>query len=639
MTKVLLVCDFYEEKKIPNEVFTVKKNITLFPISNIPLIEYILEHLYKNNFLDVILVGTTSENIFEYLKRTKYYRIMRIDCFPNEYNSFGDILRDIDERDLRYENLLVYYANTFVNYDLNLLYKKHLENQKKDKKLICTTILMESKPTNINHFYVCNDKDVLYSSEHNKKGNLSVDIWSLVEKHENVYFISHLSKSRVFLITNEMFSLFSEYFDCKTLEDVINELYLLNPYDYKIHYIKNEDMPILSETTKNQAKNNIPIDKLSLQTYSFTSKIISSFNQSFSSFRRSNSKNQPQNIFSNEVFTAKQSKIVTQNAEKQTYISAYESYATAHESYASSHQSFVSTRQTIESPTSEENFLNFTTPYSKSIKSIQDYFEINDDFKKLRKSPKLFEKFINIKEKEYITKGNNYVAEGVSFKGSLDQSILGHSEISQKSSVISSNVCNGCRISANLQNCILWDDVDVKKNLKECLVISNNEDGIIYLNNLDEEDESETNSEDSSENTFFNDTIDYLTNCFEEMDNCDIDIEDVLKNVNLLRISWNASNLDLVEAFGVFLCRTYAEDSSENTIIKTSCFFPIINGLTDEPNAQDLLLTSLIEHFDVGDIQKKKEFLIRYWFLFLEGGIITKSVLKKYKNLMKMNRI
>ena len=126
---------------------------------------------------------------------------------------------------------------------------------------------------------------------------------------------------------------------------------------------------------------------------------------------------------------------------------------------------------------------------------------------------------------------------------------------------------------------------------------------------------------------------------YEKMDECEIDIDEIFRQVNLLRISWNASNLDLVEAFGMFLCETYNPDDFDSSIIKTACFFPIIHGLTDDTNAQDLLLTSLNAHLKEDNSVRKKEFVIRYGFIFLEDGLITRSVIKKYRHLMKKNRI
>lgn len=569
--KVLLVCDFYEPKKIPNEVFSVKKNITLFPISNVPLIEYIMEHFYSNNFLEVILVGSSLNSIYDYIKRTKYFRMMRINCLSNNFNSFGDIMRDIDEKDWRIDNLLIYYANTFVNFDLNYCFRKHLEFKKKEKNVILTTILLDAKPCKTNNVYACSGSEIIYYDEQTKKGNVEIDYWPLLEKYKKIDFFTCLSKSRVFIVSNEIFSIFTEYFDCKSIEDLIQSLFLLNAYNYKMFCITTNEIPLVEKKT--YVKSILNIEQINLQSLSFTSKIITK-------------------VTEESKIEEKESKLVN---------------------------------------------LGFT--YGKCITSIQDYFEINNDFRQLRESPFSFENCIDFVEKEYQSIGNNYIIEGMRVYGAIDHSVLGNSKIRKNSSIRSSNICNGCVVEADIQNCILWDDVYVEKNLKECLVISNDENGIIYLDELEDEEESLSKSDEESEYTFFTDVVNYLNLMYEKMDEEEIDVDEVLRQVNLLRISWNASYLDLVEAFGVFLAETYNPDDFETSIIKTSCLFPIIHGLTDDPNAQDLLLTSISEHLKEYDPKRRKEIVIRYGFILLEDGLITRSVIKKYRHLMKKNHI
>ncbi|KRH92231.1 Translation initiation factor 2B, epsilon subunit (eIF-2Bepsilon/GCD6), partial [Pseudoloma neurophilia] len=268
MIKVLLVCDFYEPKQIPNEVFSVKKNITLFPISNIPLIEYIMEHLFKNGFKDVILAGPSYLSILEYLKRTKYYRNMRIESFTNEYQSLGDIMRDIDERDTRINDLLIYYANTFVNFDLKEFYKQHINFKKEDKKVICTTVLLNESPEITNNLYGCDGKNIIYFEQKNRKGDFDIDVRDLNDKYPNLNFLSDKTKPRIFIVSSEIFSLFTEYFDCKTLEGIISSLLLLNAYNYKICQIDISELPLF--VNKIKKKKTFDLNHVGLGALSFT---------------------------------------------------------------------------------------------------------------------------------------------------------------------------------------------------------------------------------------------------------------------------------------------------------------------------------------------------------------------------------
>ncbi|KRH92317.1 Translation initiation factor eif-2b epsilon subunit, partial [Pseudoloma neurophilia] len=297
-----------------------------------------------------------------------------------------------------------------------------------------------------------------------------------------------------------------------------------------------------------------------------------------------------------------------------------------------------SSKQSLKQPKeidSKSPLIDLNETYGKTISSIQDYFDINQYFKYFRVNSKKSEDFINFSEREYRKFGSNYISTQMNTNLQIESSIFGNSEIGKNYYVKSSNILNGCKIQGNLQNCIIWEDVFVKKNLKECLVISNDENGIIYLDKCDEDDLSDSKSDESDQETFFNNLIDYLQSVYDKMDEKETDMDDVLRQVSLLRISWNASNLDLIEAFGMFLCKTYNPNDLDNIIIKTSCFFPIIHGLTDDPNSQDLLMTSLNDHLKEEDIERKKKFVIRYGFIFLEDGLISRAVIKKYRNLMK----
>lgn len=577
MIKVLLVCDFYETKNIPDSVFTVKKNVTLFPISNIPLIEYILELLFKNNFTEIVLAGSSVSIVFEYLRRTKYSKLLSINCLSNSHTSLGDILREIDEKDWRVDNLLVYYANTFVNYDLRFMLDEHFKSKKSNKNVILTTILFEEKTRKMNNLYALCGSEIVYYEEQSKKGNVKADVWNLIERYGTVDFASNLSKSRVFVISSEAFPLFTENFDFQSIEDLIKGFQVFNAYGYKINAILSDTIPYKRTRTMKEIIN---ISTISLNSLSFTSHVV------------------------------------TQYSEKTgTCPGSVENQA-------------------------GENMMNLGVAYGKSITTLQDYFDINTDFRSRRSSPFSLEDYINYPEKHYTCRDGNYIIDDIQVNCSIDKSVLGKSKVTENTTIKSSNICNGCVIKANvIQDCILWDDVSVSKNLSECLVISNGEDGIIYLNQIDETDESVDENEEEFESTFFTDVVDYLLAMYKDVSNFKMDIDEVLKQVNLLRIVWNASRFDLVEAFGIFLAETYDQNDKEGSTINASLFFPILIGITEDSNSQDLLLTSINAHLIGLDNGGKKEIVSRYGFLLLEDGLVSRAAIKKYRNLIKKNLI
>ncbi|ELA47356.1 hypothetical protein VCUG_01125 [Vavraia culicis subsp. floridensis] len=577
MIKVLLVCDFYETKNIPDSVFTVKKNVTLFPISNIPLIEYILELLFKNNFTEIVLAGSSVSIVFEYLKRTKYNKLLSINCLSNSHTSLGDILREIDEKDWRVDNLLVYYANTFVNYDLRFMLDEHFKSKKSNKNVILTTILFDEKTRKMNNLYALCGSEIVYYEEQSKKGNVKADVWNLIERYGTVDFASNLSKSRVFVISSEAFPLFTENFDFQSIEDLIKGFQVFNAYGYKINAILSDAIPYKRTRTMKEIIN---ISTISLNSLSFTSHVVTQYSEKIG-----------------------------------TCPGSVENQA-------------------------GENMMSLGVAYGKSITTLQDYFDINTDFRSRRSSPFSLEDYINYPEKHYTCRDGNYIIDDIQVNCSIDKSVLGKSKVTEYTTIKSSNICNGCVIKANvIQDCILWDDVSVSKNLSECLVISNGEDGIIYLNQIDETDESVDENVEEFESTFFTDVVDYLLAMYKDVSNFRMDIDEVLKQVNLLRIVWNASRFDLVEAFGIFLAETYDQNDKEGSTINASLFFPILIGITEDSNSQDLLLTSINAHLIGLDNGGKKEIVSRYGFLLLEDGLVSRAAIKKYRNLIKKNLI
>ena len=333
---------------------------------------------------------------------------------------------------------MIYFANTYLNFDLNFFYKKHLEFKKKEKNLIMTTSLLHDTPRTFNNVYACHGREILHFETLTRKGNIDLDIWPLLENYKSIDFMTHLSKSRIFIVSSEMFSLFTEYFDSKTIEDVVNSLYLLNPYGFKMYHLPAEEIPLFQK--KKKIHESFSIESISLRTsVSFTSQMI------------------------------------TRVTEEKKMLK----------------EEHIDTR-----------LVNLTIKYGKCITSIQDYFDINKDFREYQESPCQSHQYRTINGVFNECADQKSYVEGMSMFEISGHSILGKSEYKRNSSINACNVSHGCVVDAKIQNCILWDDVCVNENLKECLVISNGKNGIIYLNKLEEEEDTDSKSTEEMENTF-----------------------------------------------------------------------------------------------------------------------------------------
>lgn len=286
-----------------------------------------------------------------------------------------------------------------------------------------------------------------------KKGNIKQDVRDLIEKHGDVEIVSDLSKSRVFDVSSEIFPLFTENFDFHNLQDLIIGLQLFNAYGYKIDALLSDNIQTKSIF---ETKKKINISTISVNNVLFTAQVISQGSETDLGYIKYTGSETSKNIITSDI------------------------------------------------------------AYGKSINTLQDYFEINTDFRTRRFSPFSFENYIDYKEKQYKCMDGNYIKEYVKIDCYMDKSILGKSEINANTIIKSSNVCNGCVVKTDIQYCIIWDDVNVSKNLNGCLVISNDENGIICLNRIEETDQSEDEVEEECEDTCFTDIGNYLLDIYKK---------------------------------------------------------------------------------------------------------------------------
>ena len=189
-----------------------------------------------------------------------------------------------------------------------------------------------------------------------------------------------------------------------------------------------------------------------------------------------------------------------------------------------------------------------------------------------------------------------------------------------------SAVGSRCKISGNLKSCIVWDDIDISEDLEEIIIFENNNKfNVHYL-----EEEFEIEEESFEKGNFFDDVVNYL-------DGIDLqtDFESIIRQVNLFKIVWNASNRDFIEAFAMFLVNYIDKNDIETSTINASIFFPLISECLFTVEDQEVLLSILYDLLLENDIEFRKEVFFRYGYLLIEDGIILKSVLKQYSKRIK----
>ncbi|WUR04153.1 translation initiation factor eIF-2B subunit epsilon (EIF2B5) [Vairimorpha necatrix] len=265
---------------------------------------------------------------------------------------------------------------------------------------------------------------------------------------------------------------------------------------------------------------------------------------------------------------------------------------------------------------------SFTPVYSREILTLFDYYRFNEDNIKLQiEDISQFSQNINL-----LKSDNNYFFE--SPEGfSIENVVLGYNnKLEDDFYIKDSSVGNRCVISGNIKKCIIWDDISITEDLEENIVFgTGHKFDVHYL-----EIEVDIEEPDIKKNNFFEDINDYLNDL-----DINSDIDNMLRQISLIKIVWNASNLDFIEAFVIFLINLIDEEDMEMSTINASVFFPLLQGNINSTEDQEELLLIMYNLTLDQDIEYRKQVLFRFGYLFIEDGIINKNVLKKYTKMIK----
>lgn len=260
--------------------------------------------------------------------------------------------------------------------------------------------------------------------------------------------------------------------------------------------------------------------------------------------------------------------------------------------------------------------------YNKEIITLYDYYMFNEDSAK----------FNFLKNENYDVANTTNDLKVHKYIDSFENSIFGtNNKFELNFYVKDSFVGNRNLICGNINKCIIWDDVYINEDLNEKIVINSNLNIDVYHLEI----ELEVEEVIEQRGNFFDNIINYLSECDKKMD-VKANIDKITTQVNLIKISWNASIADFIEAFVIFLVTTVNEDDMEESTINASLFFPLLEGNVKGVEEQETLLALLYKLLTDRDYEFKKQVLFRYGFLLIEDGIITKNILKKYKKMLKM---
>lgn len=523
---VLLICDFYETKQIPSQMTMVKKNLSLFPVANIPMIEYVLSSLCDQKLFSVILAGKDCESVASYVKEIEFAKKMNITSLNCEGSSLGDLMRHIDDNGFEFGSLLVVYANHYTNYPLRSLLDKHKEN----KSFMTLFVHPNESNSKVSHLYGFRDEEIVFYDRCVNENHSKKKVLDTIEAQRTVEFVANLSSPTIAAVSSAVFPLFTENFDFGTLGDLVEGVLAFNAYNLKIMCCRqSEDMTA-------------GVEHLGLKQGS-----------------------------------------------------------------------------------------KF---YSREIVTLYDYFKFNEDvrggkavdlLKFKHNNSEILRNFVQVQ-------GNFFFgAPDVELHEPISNTVIGHDlKFKRKYSIKDSVVGHGCLIEGNIDRCIIWDDLNVRQDFMDHIVFSDG--GVVHYNHL--EVEAEEQYEPKKETSFFDDVLSYLWSVVGE-DLYEIDINDVTKQISLLRIVWNASELDLIEAFSMFLVEMIDSNDVEGSMINASMFFPVLYGRTKGKEEQETLMELLVQGLSDSSYDVRRELVLRYGYLLFEDGLVSRSTLKKYSSKLK----
>lgn len=530
---VLLICDFYETKHIPVEMTSLKKNLSLFPVANIPMIEYVLSSLWDQKFLNVVLAGNGCSEVLEHVRRTEVGEKMSIVSLDCDGKSLGDLMRDIDDNGFEFDELLVIYANHYTNYLLRNILNRHRE----DSSLAMTLFLHQNESNSkVSHLYGFRSNEVVFYNRCVNGKYDSEKVRGAVERDGTVEFMANLSSPTIAVVSSAVFPLFTENFDFQTLGDLVGGILAFNAYNLKIMCCRQGDMDVSGD-----------LEHLNLE---------------------------PRNGF-----------------------------------------------------------------YSREIVTLYDYFKFNEDVREGKAVDLLRFKCSNSGDLlSLVQVESNFFFDTpeMEFHEPISNTVIGCDlKFKMNYFIKDSVVGHGCFIGGNIDRCIIWDDVSIQEDFIDHIVFS--EGRVIHHNHLEDEADEHMEKEDVPRRgtSFFDDVVVYLQSVVEKDDLEKVDMDDVVKQITLLRIVRNASDLDLIEAFSMFLVEMIDLDDIDGSTIRASMFFPVLEGHTEEKERQEMLMDLVIQGLGWCPHTVKRNVVFKYGYLLVEDGIISRSVFKRYNSILK----
>jgi translation initiation factor eIF-2B subunit epsilon len=146
--QAVVLADTFETKFSP---FTLERPRCLLPLLSTPLIDYTLEYLAGAGVHEVYLyAGAHVDQVEAYINASKWKLatspFRKFVFLRTVAASVGDVLRDLDQKDLMAGDFLCVSGDIVSNFPIDEALRRHKARRVKDKNAIMTMLLREAEP-------------------------------------------------------------------------------------------------------------------------------------------------------------------------------------------------------------------------------------------------------------------------------------------------------------------------------------------------------------------------------------------------------------------------------------------------------------------------------------------------------------
>jgi translation initiation factor eIF-2B subunit epsilon len=198
----------------------------LMPLCNIPLIEYTLELVIRNNIKKVILFcSSLAGKVLEYYQTQKYRQVSITIISRPACQSLGDVMRELYNKKAIRNDFLIFYGDLVGNANLKHAIDQHHKVKEADKDFILTVVFSEV-PIKSNLrieeeqcVVVLEGHRILQYDQCNKKRGVKMNSNVKFKDLKEFEVRFDLIESGVLICSPEVMGFFSEEFDYHSLRD------------------------------------------------------------------------------------------------------------------------------------------------------------------------------------------------------------------------------------------------------------------------------------------------------------------------------------------------------------------------------------------------------------------------------------